>query len=63
MLFFLHFLNKCDWILETDQIVTVGLFHFIGPANGYIRTLHIYTVPLPGLTDWSAFLEQVLPTM
>ena len=28
---------------ETDQIVTLGLFHFIGPTNGYIRTLHIHS--------------------
>ena len=25
---------------KTDQSVTLGLFHFIGPANGYNRTLH-----------------------
>ena len=25
---------------KTDQIVTLGLFHFIGPANGYTCTLH-----------------------
>ena len=24
---------------------------------------YAYTVPLPGLIDWSAFLEQVLPTL
>ena len=27
---------------KTDQIVTLGLFHFIGPANGYAHTLHIH---------------------
>ena len=27
---------------KTDQIVTLGLFHFIGPANGYTCTLHIH---------------------
>ena len=27
---------------KTDQIVTLGLFHFIGPANGYTFTLHIH---------------------
>ena len=27
---------------KTDQIVTLGLFHFIGPANGYTHTLHIH---------------------
>ena len=27
---------------KTDQIITLGLFHFIGPANGYTCTLHIY---------------------
>ena len=28
---------------KTDQIVTLGQFHFIGPANGYTHTLHIHT--------------------
>ena len=28
---------------KTDRIVTLGLFHFIGPANGYTHTLHIRT--------------------
>ena len=26
---------------KTDQSVTLGLFHFIDPANGYTHTLHI----------------------
>ena len=30
-------------IWKTDRNVTLGLFHFIGPANGYIHTLHIHT--------------------
>ena len=34
--------NKYDWILETDQIVKLGLFNFIDPANGYTCTLHIH---------------------
>ena len=36
---------------KTDQIVTLGLFHFIGPANGHTHpanghthTLHIHSV-------------------
>ena len=34
---------------KTDQIVTLGLFHFIGLANGYTCTLHIHsTVTRPG---------------
>ena len=28
---------------RTDRIVTLGLFHFIGPANGYTCTLHIHS--------------------
>ena len=47
---------------KTDRIVTLGLFHFIGPANGYTHTLHIQ-LPLSGLVDWSAFLERLLPTL
>ena len=26
---------------KTDRNVTLGLFHFIGPANAYTHTLHI----------------------
>ena len=29
--------------LKTNQIVTLGLFHFIGSANGYTCTLHIHS--------------------
>ena len=28
---------------KTDQIVTLGIFHFIGPANCYTCTLHIHS--------------------
>ena len=28
---------------KTDQIVTLGLCHFIGLANGYTHTLHIHS--------------------
>ena len=28
---------------KTDWIVTLGLFHFIGPADGYTCTLHIHS--------------------
>ena len=29
---------------KADQIVTLGLFYFIGPVNGYTCTLHIHSV-------------------
>ena len=29
---------------KTNWIVTLGLFHFIGPADGYTCTLHIHSV-------------------
>ena len=29
---------------KTDQIVTLGLFHFIGPANDYTCTLYIHSI-------------------
>ena len=28
---------------KTNRIVTLGLFHFIGPANGYTCTLHMHS--------------------
>ena len=31
---------------KTDQIVTLGLFHFIGQTNGYTRTLHIHSASI-----------------
>ena len=37
--------NRVEWTYmngfwKTDWIVILGLFHFIGPANGYTCTLH-----------------------
>ena len=32
---------------KTDRIVTLGLFHFIGPADGYTHTL-----PMHCCIDW-----------
>ena len=31
---------KVTGFWKTEQIVTLGLFHSIGPATGYTRTLH-----------------------
>ena len=47
------------WI--TDQIVTLGLFHFIGPANGYTCTLHIHSaiIRLGWLVCFSRFAGSV----
>ena len=41
---------------KTNQNVTLGLFHFIGPANSYTFTHYTFTVALVGLADWFAFL-------
>ena len=46
------------WI--TDPNVTLGLFHFIAQL---IATFIHSSIALPGLADWSTFLEQVLLTM
>ena len=43
---------------KTDQDVTLGLFHFIGPAKQLHSYIH-YPWALLILVDWSAFLEQV----
>ena len=32
-----------DWILKTDRNVTLGLFHFIGPANSHTHMLPIHS--------------------
>ena len=33
-------------IWKIDQIVTLGLFHFIGPTNGYTCTLPIHSASI-----------------
>ena len=40
---------------KTNRIVTLGLFDFIGPANGHTYTLHIYSAitRLDGLVCFS----------
>ena len=53
--------------LITEQIVTVGLFHFSGSANSYTRTLHIcaqchYQTWLTGVLFWSKFCQPCLFT-
>ena len=37
---YIHAVNVIGF-WNTEQIVTLGLFHFIGPANGYTHTLPI----------------------
>ena len=45
---FLPFASNCISFVTgfwktANRIVTLGLFHFIGPANGYTCTLHIHS--------------------
>ena len=40
---FFKFLLCVTGFWKTDQIVTLGLFQFIGPPNGYTHTLHIHS--------------------
>ena len=52
---------------EISHLTYSYIFHFIvDPASSYTHTLY-YSYPcifaLPGLDDWSAFLEQVLLTI
>ena len=42
---------------KTDQIIILGLFHFIGPANGYTCTLHIHSA-ITGL-GWPVCFSRV----
>ena len=39
----IHVMTYVTGFWKTDRIVTLGLFHFIGPANGNTHTLHIHT--------------------
>ena len=47
---------------RTDQIVTLGLSILLAKLMATL-VHYAYTLPLPGLVDWSAFLEPVLPTL
>ena len=42
-----HYVNSIIIIVtgfwKTDRILTLGLFHFTGTANGYTCTLHIHS--------------------
>ena len=48
----------CDWMLENQPNCHTGLFLF-NLLTQLIATLihYSFTMPLPGLTDWSAFLQ------
>ena len=56
--------NSCPDIMWLDfgKLPKLSHYHFIGPANDYTLIHYTYTVQLPALFNWSAFLEQVLPT-
>ena len=60
----IHFYVKLLFVTglwKTDQIVTLSLFLL---AKLMAKLVHCtYTVPLPGLVNQSAFLQQVLPTL
>ena len=43
---------------KTNEIVTLGLFYFIGQPMATL-IYYPFTVPLPGLVDWS----EVMSTM
>ena len=41
--FYIYIIIYVTGFWKTDQIITLGLFHYIGPANGYTCTLHIHS--------------------
>ena len=47
---------------KTDQIVTLVLSILLAQLMATL-VRYTYTVQLPGLVNWSAFLERVLPTL
>ena len=60
--FSLHNSNMWLDFGKLTKLSHLGLFRFIGPANGYTCALHIHSAFIR-LVDWSAFLEQVLLTL
>ena len=57
----------CDWILETNQNVTLGQLHFLGPANSHTHTLSMrcYNTKLSCLVYFSRadFADHVKPRL
>ena len=54
-----------DFGIPTKMLNYVGLFHIVLAKlrGSYTLIYYPFTVALPGLADWSAFLEQVLLTL
>ena len=49
---------------KTNRNVTLGRAYSILLAQLMATLIHYtFTLPLSGLVDWSAFLEQLLPTL
>ena len=50
---------------KSNQNVTLGLFHYIAPANSHTHILatHALLHYQAYVADWSAILQWVLPTM
>ena len=44
---------------KTNHLVTLGPFHFIAPTIIATLMQYPYTMPLPVLANWSAFLVQI----
>ena len=42
---------------KTNQVVTLGLFHFTGPANAYKHTLSIHSCTMLYAIDYLALLK------
>ena len=56
--------HMCDWILENRPIVTLRLFHFTGPANGYTHTLPNHSaITITRLDCLVCFSRVSFPTM
>ena len=53
----IHIATYVTGFWKANQIVTLGQFYFICPANGYTHTLHIHSA-ITSLVNWSTFLEQ-----
>ena len=51
----IHFKNVTGF-WKTNQIITLGLFHLLAKLIATFMR-YPFTEPLPGLVDWSAFLE------
>ena len=58
-----NYLLNCDWILKKPTEMSHWAYSILLAQLMATLIHNTFTPPLSGLVDWSAFLEQRLPTL